>query len=77
MKTVWDSDNDARNFFDAFGLAMKNRFPGASEDQASSSRQALTAANGATEVLRTGTTVLAVIAFDRPTAEAIVAAVGV
>jgi hypothetical protein len=45
-------------------------------DEASPSRQALTASDAATEVRRNGANVLVVISFDRPTAEAIVAAVG-
>ena len=55
---------------------MKNRFPTAHEEEASSSRQALTAATAATEIRRTGQNVLAVISFDRPSAEAIVTALG-
>ena len=63
-------------------MAMKNRFPAAKEEEeeeeeeeASSTRQALTAATAATEVRRNGQAVLAVISFDRPSAEAIVTAV--
>jgi hypothetical protein len=55
---------------------MKNRFRGAREEEASASRQALTAPNGSTEILRNGINVLVVISFDRPSAEAIAAAVG-
>src|SRR5919199_2002854 len=76
IKSVWDSDNEARTFLETFGLAMKNRFAGAKEEEASTTRQALTAATAATEVRRDGATVVAVIAFDRPTAEAIATAVG-
>ena len=75
IKSVWDSDNEARTFLETFGLAMKNRFAGAKEEEASTTRQALTAATAATEVRRDGATVVAVIAFDRPTAEAIAVAV--
>jgi hypothetical protein len=75
IKSVWDSDNEARTFLETFALAMKNRFPGAKEEEASSTRQALTAATAATEVRRDGATVVAIIAFDRPTAEAIASAV--
>lgn len=71
IKSVWDSDNEARTFLETFGLAMKNRFSGAREEETSATRQALTAATAATEVRRNGATVVAVIAFDRPTAEAI------
>jgi hypothetical protein len=75
LKTVWDTDNDARNFFDAFGLALRNRFAGARQEEQSATRQALTAATAATELRRSGPNVLAVISFDRPSAEAIVTAV--
>jgi hypothetical protein len=76
IKSVWDSDNEARTFLETFGLAMKNRFAGAKEEEASTTRQALTASTAASEVRRDGATVVAVIAFDRPTAEAIATAVG-
>ena len=76
IKTVWDSETDARNFFDTFGLALRNRFSGARQEEASPTRQALTASTGATELRRNGPNVLAVISFDRGTAEALVNAVG-
>ena len=76
MKTVWDTDNDAREFFDAEGLALKNRFSGAKEEAATQTRQALTAATNATDVRIDGKSVTVVISFDRPSAEAIVSAVG-
>ena len=76
IKSVWDTESDARNFFDTFSLALKNRFAGAKEEEASVSRQALTAGTNATEVRRNAATVVVVISFDRPTAEAIAAAVG-
>lgn len=76
LSTVWDTENDARNFFTAFGVAMSNRFVGAKQEEASATRQALTASNAATEVRRNGQAVLVVISFDRPSADAIVAALG-
>jgi hypothetical protein len=76
IKSVWDTESDARTFFDTFGLAMKNRFPTAKEDEASAARQALTASGYASEIRRNAATVVVVISFDRPTAEAIAAAVG-
>jgi hypothetical protein len=76
IKSVWDTESDARTFFDTFGLAMKNRFPTAREDEASAARQALTASGYASEIRRNAATVVVVISFDRPTAEAIAAAVG-
>jgi hypothetical protein len=76
ISTVWDTQNAARNFFETFGLAMKNRFPAASVDEASATRQALTAPSAATEVRRNGQNVVAVLSFDRSSAESIVAALG-
>jgi hypothetical protein len=75
IKSVWDNDASARTFFDAFSQAMKNRYFGAQVEEASATRQALTATNAATEVRRNATTVVAVISFDRPTANAIADAV--
>ena len=60
----------------AISLAMKNRFSGAKEEEATSTRQALTATTAATELRRSGATVLTVIAFDRASAEAIATVVG-
>jgi hypothetical protein len=77
ISSVWDTENDARNFFTTFGLAMKNRFVGATEEEASVTRQALTTPTAATEVRRNGQAVLCVISFDRASAEAIVAALGI
>jgi hypothetical protein len=77
IKSVWDTDNDARSFFDTFGLALTNRFVGAQQEEASTSRQALTTSTAATEVRRNGANVMVVISFDRPSAEAIAAAVGI
>jgi hypothetical protein len=76
LKTVWDSDVDARNFYDTFALAMRNRFGGAKQEEASDARQALTAPTAATEVRRNGSNVVIVISFDRPSAAAVLAAIG-
>ncbi|MGI9147145.1 MAG: hypothetical protein ACR2IK_11425 [Chloroflexota bacterium] len=76
VSTVWDTQNNANNFFQTFATGMRNRFPTAKEEEASPTRQALTAATAATEIRRNGLNVLSVISFDRPTAEAIAAAVG-
>ena len=75
LKTVWDNDGAAATFFDTFGQGMKNRFFGAREEEVSSARQALTATNFATELRRSGSTVVAVISFDRASAEALANAV--
>ncbi len=76
LKTSWDTDNDAREFFDAYGQGLRSRFSGARQDEATDARQALTASTYATELRRQGRDVLAAIAFDRPTAEALAVAVG-
>jgi hypothetical protein len=55
---------------------MRNRFSGAKQEEASTTRQALTASTAATEIRRNGSTVVAIISFDRPSAEALVAALG-
>jgi len=75
IKAVWDTENDARNFFDTFGLAMKNRLVGAKQEEASTTRQALTGPTNATEIRRNGQAVVAVISFDRASAEALANAV--
>jgi hypothetical protein len=74
-KSVWDSDAAAQLFLQTFGQAMQNRYFGAHVEEASATRQALTAAQTATEFRRDGSTVVAVIAPDRATAEAIADAV--
>jgi len=77
ISTVWDTQNDARNFFQTFALAMNNRFPAAQEEAASATRQALTAATSATEIRRNGQSVVAILSYDRPTAEAIASVLGI
>lgn len=76
VKTVWDSEAEATNFFQTMGLGLKNRFFGARVEELSATRQALTASNGATELRRDGINVLLVISFDRESAEAVLNAVG-
>jgi hypothetical protein len=71
IKSVWDTEDDATDFFAAFSQGMSNRFFGASVDEASDTRQALTAPAAATDVRKKGTTVVAVISFDRDSASAI------
>jgi hypothetical protein len=75
IKSVWSSEGAASTFFDTFAQGLSNRFFGAQVEEASSTRRALTTANAATEVRRNGTTVVAVISFDRSSAEAIAEAV--
>jgi hypothetical protein len=75
IKTVWDSEAEARTFFDTVGLGFRNRFATAQVEESSATRQALTSADAATDVVRDGVNVLVVISFDRPSAEAIVSSV--
>jgi hypothetical protein len=75
IKSVWDGETEARSFFEAFGLGLRNRFSDARSDVDSPSRQALTAAQAATELRREGATVVVVISFDRQSAELLAAAV--
>ncbi len=76
LKARWDTENDAREFFDTFGLALKSRFSVSRVEDESANRQALTAVTYATELRRGGRDTLVVISFDRPTAEALTRAVG-
>jgi hypothetical protein len=75
LKSVWDSEAAATTFFKTFSQGLQNRYFGSQVVEASSSRQALTAANAATDVRRDGSTVYAVISFDRPSADAIAEAI--
>ncbi|HLZ26010.1 MAG TPA: hypothetical protein VKV73_01660 [Chloroflexota bacterium] len=75
IESVWDTPDDANNFFQTWGLAMQNRFHTATPEESSATRQALTTPTAATDLRRTGQTVLAVISFDRPSADAIATAV--
>jgi hypothetical protein len=71
LATTWDTPNDAREFFDTEGLALKSRFSGARQEEASDTRQALTAATNATDLRINGSTVQVVLSFDRASADAI------
>jgi hypothetical protein len=75
-KTVWDSPEAAAGFFDAYGRGLRTRFGSATVDVGDGQRQALSAESVATELRLTDSAVLAVIAADRPTAVALVAASG-
>lgn len=74
LKTTWDSEEDAREFFDAYSRGLRQRFPEARPDEATPQRQALTGETTATELRIDGKDVLAVISFDRPSATALATA---
>ena len=76
LRTTWDTENDAREFFDAYTSGLANRFKGAQQEAASPMRQALTATDAATDVRRNGKDVLIVVSFDRDSADSLTNAVG-
>jgi hypothetical protein len=74
-KIVWDSPEGAAGFFESYGRGLRARFANANAEVADDQRQALSTDTTATEVrLLDGNSVLTVIAADRPTALAVVAA---
>jgi len=75
LSSVWESEEAATNFFSAYGRGLRARFAAAAADVASPTRLALSTQTAATDLRLDGRTVLAVIAPDRPTADALVAAV--
>lgn len=76
LRTVWDTEEAASAFFAAYGQGLKTRFDGARTEADTPTRQALTTSSAAAELRRNGREVLGVLSFDRPSAEALVAAVG-
>lgn len=75
LRTTWDSEQDAREFFETYAGGLRVRFGDATQEEFRGSRQALTAPLAATDLRLNGREVLAVITFDRGSAAAIVAAV--
>lgn len=73
-KTAWDSPEAAAAFFDTYGRGLRARFGSATVDVSDDQRQALSTDSVATELRLADRAVLAVIAADRATALAIVAA---
>ena len=74
LSSVWESEDAATNFFSAYGRGLRARFPGATADAASPTRLALSTPTAATDLRLDGRSVLAVIAPDRQTADAVLAA---
>jgi hypothetical protein len=75
VKSTWESPDAARTFFSAYARGLRTRFDAAMTEESSTTRQALTTPVSATDLQLQGSSVLAVIAFDRDTASAIVNAV--
>ena len=76
LKTAWDTETDAREFFDAYGVSLQSRFSGAKQEFLSTERLAITAATNAAEMRRRGSEVLVVISFDRPSAQSLAGLAG-
>jgi hypothetical protein len=72
IRWTWESPDAAATFFSAYARGLRQRFDAARVEESSNVRQALTTPINATDVRLQGTDVLAVIAFDRDTANAIV-----
>jgi hypothetical protein len=74
VKSTWETPDAARWFFSAYSGGLARRFAAATVEDSSDARQALTTLEAATDVRLAGSDVLTVIAFDRESAGAIVAA---
>jgi len=75
LKTTWETPESAKAFYSAYTRGLRTRFDSAMVEESSSTRQALTTPVTATDVRLQGNDVVAVIAFDRESAAAIVNAV--
>jgi hypothetical protein len=76
VRTAWDTELDAREFFDTAGVAFDSRFSGANRVAFDDRRQAVTAPTQATELRINGSEVLWLVSFDRASAEALATAAG-
>jgi hypothetical protein len=75
VKWAWESPDQARDFFSAYSRGLRTRFDAAITEESSRTRQALTTPVTATDLRLEGNDVLAVLAFDRDTANQIAGAV--
>src|SRR5207237_9870868 len=75
VKSTWETPEAAKAFYSAYTRGLRARFDSAMVEESSSTRQALTTPVTATDVRLLGSDVFTVIAFDRESAAAIVAAV--
>lgn len=74
VKSTWETPDAARSFFSTYTRGLGTRFGTAIVEESSAARQALATPLAATDVRLQGNDVLTVIAFDRASANAIVAA---
>jgi hypothetical protein len=75
LKSTWATPAAASEYFSSYARGLRYRFDSATTEESSTTRQALTTPVAATDLRLQGNDVLTVIAFDRDTAAAVVAAV--
>jgi len=74
VKSTWETETAAQNFFEAYGRGLRKRFDAAMTEDDSPHRQALSTPTAATDLRVNGRDVLAVISFDRASSDAAIAA---
>jgi hypothetical protein len=75
VKSSWETPAAANEFFDTYARGLRSRFASAMTEESSATRQALTTPVAATDLQVHDSDVVAVIAFDRDTANALAAAI--
>jgi hypothetical protein len=75
VRWTWATPAAAADFFAAYANGLANRFQSATIEESSATRQALTAPAVATDLRLSGSAVLAIIASDRATADALAGAI--
>jgi hypothetical protein len=76
-RSTWVTPEAAADFFGAYSQGLRTRFTGATSAQSTSMRETLTTSDSVTDASVQGTDVLCVIASDRETANAVLAALSV
>jgi hypothetical protein len=76
LESVWESEDAASSFFSAYSQGLRTRFPEATTDVSTATRVALSSASVATDLRLDGRAVRAVLAPDRQTSDALLAALG-
>jgi hypothetical protein len=74
LKSTWETPESAKAFYSSYTRGLRTRFDSAMVEESTGSRQALSTPVTATDVRLQGNDVLTVIAFDRESATAVVAA---
>ncbi|HEV7665095.1 MAG TPA: hypothetical protein VGQ62_16305 [Chloroflexota bacterium] len=73
VKSTWETPGAAQSYFSAYSSGLRKRFDSAMTEESSSTRQALTTPTAATDLRIDGSNVTTVLAFDRDSANALVA----